>query len=119
MTLNSYKPDLAAMTDSAIVKSLCESIKQMRLNRNMSQAELAKRSGINRVTISRMESGRAATLLTVVQILRALDKLGTLETFRQEPEISPIQMLKIQEHQRKKAYGARKRKPAVGNKGQA
>jgi len=37
-----------------------------------------------------------------------------LETFRQEPEISPIQMLRIQEHQRKKAYGARTRKSAKG-----
>jgi len=99
----SYRDDWLAMADPAIVKEICCGLKQMRLNRNLSQAELAKRSGINRVTISRMESGRAATLLTLIQVLRALDKLEILNVFMEEPEISPMLLLKQQEQQRKKA----------------
>ncbi|MBK8549540.1 MAG: helix-turn-helix domain-containing protein [Ignavibacteria bacterium] len=32
---------------------------------------MLKVSGLDRTTISRMESGRAATLLTLIQVLRA------------------------------------------------
>ena len=98
-----------AMADPALVKEICHSLKQMRLSKNLTQAELAEMSGLNRVTISRMEGGRAATLLTVVQVLRALDKLEILDIFREESEISPLQLLKMQEKQRQRASFSRKK----------
>ena len=103
----------SAMADPAIVKDICHSLKQMRLSKNLTQAELAEMAGLNRVTISRMEAGRAATLLTVVQVLRALDKLDVLNIFREESETSPLQLLKLQEKQRKRA--SRSRKKAVAD----
>jgi transcriptional regulator with XRE-family HTH domain len=93
-----------ALADPAIVKEIGKSLKQIRLNKNLSQEHLAISSGLDRTTISRMESGRAATLLTLVQVLRALDRLNILNAFLQEPEISPLILLKIQEKKRKKAY---------------
>jgi transcriptional regulator with XRE-family HTH domain len=110
MTLKSYN-NWIAMADPAIVKKLCSSLKQMRLNKNLSQEKLAQMSGLSRVTISRMEAGRAATLLTLVQLLRALDKLDILNAFMEEPEISPMQLLREQENQRLKASP----KPKSGN----
>lgn len=104
----SYNKNWSAMADPSVVKEICSSIKQMRLNKNLSQEELSHRSGIDRTTISRMESGRAATLLTLVQILRALDKLDIFNTFFAEPEISPMQLLKQQEKQRQKASPKKK-----------
>ena len=91
------------MADPAIVKEICSNLKQMRLNKNLSQADMAQMAGLNRVTISRMEAGRAATLLTVVQVLRALDKLDILDMFREESETSPLQLLKLQDKQRQRA----------------
>lgn len=91
------------MSDPAIVKEVCNNIKRLRLNKNISQTELANLSGLNRVTISRLEAGRAATLLTIIQVLRALDKLEVLNALITEPEISPIQLLKQKEKQRQKA----------------
>jgi transcriptional regulator with XRE-family HTH domain len=90
-------------TDPIIVKNVCQGLRQMRLNRNISQESLAESAGLSRITISRMESGRAATLLTLVQVLRALDKLEVLNSFIEQPLISPIEMLKQQKKQRKKA----------------
>jgi transcriptional regulator with XRE-family HTH domain len=104
----SYKEHLKAMADPAIVKEVCANIKQMRLSRNITQAELASRAGVDRTTVSRMESGRAATLLTLVQILRALDRLDLLNVFHEEPEISPLQILRVQERRRKYASGKHK-----------
>ena len=86
----------------------------MRLSKNWSQSQLAQHAGLDRVTISRMENGRAATLLTIVQILRALDKLYVLNTFNEEPEVSPLQMLREQESQRLKA--SPKKKTAIKTK---
>ena len=91
------------MSDNAIVTELATQVKQMRLNRNFSQAQLAKVTGLDRVTISRFENGRAATLLTVVQILRALEKLEVLNEFEQVQEISPMAVAEAQEKYRKRA----------------
>ena len=107
MKLKSNITSRSAMSDPAIVKEICLNLKQIRLNKNLSQAELAEKAGLNRVTISRMEAGRAATLLTVVQVLRALDKLDMLDMFQEETEVSPLQMLKLQKKVRKRASGSR------------
>ncbi len=97
----------AAMSDPAVVKEIGRLVQQMRLNRNLTQEELATRSGVNRVTISRFEGGQAATLLTLIQILRALDKLDILDTFHEEAETSPLQLLNLKKKQRKRATGTR------------
>ena len=107
--------NFSAMADPEIVKGICQSLKQMRLNKNMTQAKLAVTAGLNRVTISRMESGRAVTLLTVVQVLRALDKLDVLDIFRKQSETSPLQLLKLKEKQRLRASHSRKKPVNVQN----
>jgi len=94
---------MKAMADPEIVKEICRNIRTMRINRNISQQALADMSGLDRTTISRMESGRSATLLTLIQILRVLDKLDILTVFEEIPEISPIKMLKEEEKKRKRA----------------
>ena len=114
--LKSNVKNRSAMADPAIVKEICSSIRQMRLNKNITQEELAERAGVNRTTISKMEAGRAATLLTLVQVIRAMDRLDVFNLFMEEPEISPMQLLKIQEHQRKKASPKKKVKSGRNKK---
>jgi transcriptional regulator with XRE-family HTH domain len=103
----SYNKNWYAMTDNAIVGVLCKSIKQMRLNKNISQEELSLKSGVNRVTISRMETGKAINLLTLIQLLRALEQLDLLNYLNVEPEISPILLMEQQQKLRKKASSPR------------
>ncbi|MBL7996016.1 helix-turn-helix transcriptional regulator [bacterium] len=114
MESKSYKQIKPAMADPVIVKEIGGSLRHMRLNKNISQEQLARMAGVDRTTISRMEAGRAATLLTLVQVLRALDKLDILNVFSEEPQISPLQVLKMQERQRQKA--SPKRKPVKNKK---
>ena len=95
------------MTDNAIIEALCKSIKQMRLNKNISQEELSLKSGVNRVTISRMETGKAINLLTLIQLLRALEQLDLIGYLNVEPEISPILLMEQQQKLRKKASSPR------------
>lgn len=103
----SYNKNWYGMTDNAIVGVLCKSIKQMRLNKNISQEELSLQSGVNRVTISRMETGKAINLLTLIQLLRALEQLDLLNYLNVEPEISPMLVMEQQQKLRKKASSPR------------
>lgn len=91
------------LSDPNIVKELGNKLKQIRLKKNITQDELAKISGLNRATISQFENGRAATLLTLVQVLRALNKLELLNIFSEETEISPLQMAKLKTQNRQRA----------------
>ena len=63
MYQTSYNKNWYEMSDNAIIDSICANLKQMRLNKNISQEELSSMSGVNRVTISRMESDRKSTRL--------------------------------------------------------
>lgn len=109
MSQISYRPELFSMSDSAILKEICGSLKRIRVSKNISQKKLSELTGLNRVTISRFESGRAANLITIIQILRALDSLDILSPFFKEPEVSPLLMWKVQEKQRVRAYGVKRK----------
>ena len=63
------------LKDEKVVMQLGKELRRMRLSSNISQAEVAKRAGLDRTTVVKLEAGRAATLLTVVQVLRAMDRL--------------------------------------------
>jgi transcriptional regulator with XRE-family HTH domain len=97
------KNNWVAMADPEIVREICRSIKQIRINKNISQQEIADTAGLDRTTISRMESGRAVNLLTLVQVLRALDRLDLFDVFKTQEVVSPIKLLKEQEKKRKRA----------------
>jgi transcriptional regulator with XRE-family HTH domain len=103
MYQSSYNKNWYGMTNEVVVKHLCSNLKQMRLNKNLSQEDLAENSGVSRVTISRMERGQAINLLTMVQLLRALDNLDILNYLNIEPEISPMMVMEERSKYRKKA----------------
>lgn len=97
-----------SMADPVIVEVIGNNLKQMRLNKNLTQIQLANLSGLGRATISCMESGRAATTLTIVQVLRALGKFDILNAFNEDAILSPLQMLRMKKRQRRRASSPRK-----------
>lgn len=96
------------MTDAAIVKEIGAYIKHQRLQHNKTQATIAREAGLNRWTISQLENGEAITLQSLIQILRALDLLHIFDIFKIEKQISPLQLAKLQHHQKERA---REKKP--------
>lgn len=115
MYQHKHTQDWAAMTDKAIVTHICLQLRQLRLDQNITQEQLAERSGLGRATISRIEKGQAVSLLTLVQLLRALNSLSLLDAFqRVTPEISPLQLLKEQKPPRYRASG-KKQTPDKGS----
>ena len=94
--------DLVQMSDVAIVKHLGNFLKQVRIQQNKTQAQLAEDAGLNRWTISQIENGESITLMSLIQILRALDSLYVLDTFEISNEISPLEYAKLKKNQRER-----------------
>lgn len=89
-------------TNDAILRQIGSKLKELRIEKNMKQAELADASGVSVFTISSVENGKATSLLTIVQLLRALEHLDYLNSFFQEETISPITYAKLMKNNKKK-----------------
>lgn len=95
--------NLISMSDSAIVNKIGLSLKNERLKTNKTQAQLAEAAGVNRWTVSQIENGEAISLMSLIQLMRALDMLGLLAIFNVQQEISPIELAKLDRKKRKRA----------------
>ena len=93
--------DYSSMSDDKLALLLGEFIKHNRIDRNLSQDELATAAGLSRPTISLMERGKSMSLNSIIKVLRVLDVLYVFDALQVPQEISPLEMLKIQEKQRK------------------
>lgn len=102
------------LKDEKVVEQLGKELRRMRLERNLSQAEVAERAGLDRTTIVKLEAGRAATLMTVVQVLRAMDKLEVLDSFHEEAQLTPYQLVEQQaKYFTKQRKRASRKKPVI------
>lgn len=93
----SYMMDIYALTDDAIMRQIGSKLKELRIIKGMKQSELSVASGVSVFTISAVENGKSTSMLTIVQILRALEDLDYLNQFFQQQEISPIAYAKLME----------------------
>lgn len=97
--------ELKQMTDDAIIARIGEYVRQQRLQQNLKQQSLADQAGINRSTLYELEQGKRVTLITLIQVLRALDRLEVLAGFKVSKEPSPIELARLKEKERKRATG--------------
>lgn len=95
--------DAYRQSDKALLKELGYRLRTTRLNQNITQDELAKRSGVGKGAVRAAELGGNPTLLNFLRILRALEKLEQLDFFLPETGPSPLQMAKMQGRQRVRA----------------
>jgi transcriptional regulator with XRE-family HTH domain len=100
------------LSNPQIEQELGKRLKNRRLEMNLSQEQVAKRSGLSRRTITAMENGGGSTLTSLIALLRALQALDTLENFLPDPGISPIALTSmVQDAPRKYASSPRKTPP--------
>lgn len=84
--------DWYGMSDPAIINELGVRLKRIRLQNNMSQQELALKSGLYRSTISEIENGRTSSLLSFIQVLRGLEKLELFGHLTTDEAASPLSL---------------------------
>ena len=90
------------------LERLSERLAKHRLNRNMTQDELARSAGISRRTLARLESGEPTQLENFLRTLIALGLEDGLERLVPDVPQSPIQQLERAGRTRKRATGRRK-----------
>ncbi len=97
------------MTDTAVLSEIGRRLERLRLERNITQEELARVAGISRRTLVRLEQGEE--LVGAAALLRVLRALGLLEHMEQlvpEAPPSPIQQLRLQGRRRQRATGSKR-----------
>ena len=90
------------------LEHLSRRLVQHRLNRNLTQVELADAAGISRRTLARLEAGEPTQLENFLRTLIALGLQDGLERLVPDVPESPIQQLERSGRRRKRATGSRK-----------
>lgn len=101
-----------AMTDRAIAAEIGTRIEQMRLEKNLTQQQVADAVGLSRVSYGKLVRGQGK-FTNVIAVLRALDALELVEQFVPEVGFSPMELLKLKGKHRQRA------RPVEGESGDA
>jgi len=95
-------------TDQQVLAELGDRLAQHRLNRNLTQDQLAREAGVSKRTVVRLENGQSSQVTNLVRVLRALGLLCNFEALVPAPLASPIEALKAKARQRRRASPASK-----------
>jgi transcriptional regulator with XRE-family HTH domain len=90
----------------AILSELGDRIERLRLQRNQPLASLAEEAGVGTATLQRLESGKGVNLTTLIQVLRALNRLGDLDGIVPDVEVSPFDFSPSRSEPRQRASGS-------------
>lgn len=96
-------------SDQELLRQLGIHLAAARLDRNLTQQDVAERAGIGKRTIERIEQGESTTTLNLVRVLRALDRLSVLAALAPDPGPSPLAQLRAERSVRRRASSPRQR----------
>jgi transcriptional regulator with XRE-family HTH domain len=82
------------LSDDAVLEEVGHRIAAARLERQMTQAQLAEAAGVSKRTVERLEDGSSTQLGNMIRCLRALGKLEGLERLLPETSTNPIELLR-------------------------
>jgi transcriptional regulator with XRE-family HTH domain len=85
---------LSNMTYQEWEAELGQQLRSLRLRQNINQQRLAEQSGVALNVIKNLESGKGATIKSLIKVLRSLNHENWLTTLAPTVSISPLQMLK-------------------------
>lgn len=78
-------------------------LRDLRLRQNIDQRQLAERADVALNVVKRLESGKGATVTSLIKVLRALGREEWLDTLAPQVTVSPLQMLKDKKPVRQRA----------------
>lgn len=82
---------------------LGQHLRALRLRQNIDQRQLAERADVALNVVKRLESGKGATVTSLVKVLRALGREEWLGALAPQVTVSPLHMLKDKKPVRQRA----------------
>ncbi len=98
-----YNIEFSIATSVQIEAALCKRLENIRLSRNITQAQLAEEAGVSLRTIGRLEKGQGVSLDTFIRVMVALGIQQSLETLMPDPTVRPIERVGFNAGERKRA----------------
>lgn len=102
--------DYQHLSEDEILKRIGAKLKELRLDSGTKQKDLAEASGLSLFSISQIETGHNTSLLSLIQILKALGKMELLDAFFKPREVDPellARFIESQQSQRKRVSSSR------------
>ena len=99
-------------SDQALMTELGRRLARCRLNMAATQAALAFEAGVSKRTLERIEAGESVQFVSLLRVLRALRLLENLETLAPAGGPTPMELLRMQGRQRRRAPPARQKAPS-------
>jgi len=95
------------LSDEAVLAEMGQRLTAARLDRRLTQAQLAQAAGVSKRTVERLEDGASAQLTNLVRCLRALGKLEGLERLLPETPVNPLDLLSQVKARRTRVRGSK------------
>jgi transcriptional regulator with XRE-family HTH domain len=102
------------LTDEAILSELGQRLARLRVEREVTQEELAKKAGVGKRTLERIEAGGSSQTANLIRVFRALELIDALDGVVPEPRLRPMELLEQRSKQRRRASTKRRKRPEVG-----
>jgi transcriptional regulator with XRE-family HTH domain len=83
-----------SMTTEEWETTLGRHLRNLRLRQNVDQRRLAEQAGVALNVVKNLETGKGATVTSLVKVLRALGRADWMDSLAPAVSISPLQMLK-------------------------
>ena len=100
--------DFLTSSSTAIASTLCKRLEEIRLSKNISQAQLAKQAGVSRSTMTRIADGKSISLDSFVRVIKALGLADHVSALLPDPTVRPVELVKHKGQHRQRASGKRK-----------
>ena len=101
-------------TDGVVLNELGKRLARIRLDRNLTQAQLATQAGVSKRTVERLEAGTVGTQLSgFIRVCRALDVIERFDLLVPEPVPSPVEQLKMAGRKRQRASTSKTAEPSA------
>ncbi|KDA01883.1 helix-turn-helix domain-containing protein [Hyphomonas oceanitis] len=102
-----HKVDFATSSSQALIEALCKRLDEIRLSRNISQADLADEAGVSRSTLTRLADGQSISLDSFIRIMQALRLTDHLAALLPDPAVRPVDRVRLDGGERQRASSKR------------
>jgi len=87
--------DWNSLSNIQILLEIGKRVKEIRLQKRLTQQEVSERAGVSLFSITQIEKGKSVSLSILIPVLRVLRLLNNLEQLFPEQEFSPVEVMRL------------------------